>query len=118
MEKLLGNRSRVFSSGMCEGWTQKSLQSQPPTTFLRVSSRFLLRRKSHAGLLWRGRCEEQGPLYVTCAHAAMIVGGVFNLTDIAPWSNIRWDLNCFAVWFTGSNEKPDVGGTYSPCAVS
>lgn len=55
---------RVFSSGMCESWIQKSLQPQPPTTFLRVSSTLLLRRKSHAGLLWQGRCEEQGPPYV------------------------------------------------------
>lgn len=48
----------------------------------------------------------------------MIVGHVFNLTDIALWSNIRWDLICFPVWFTDSNEKPDVGRNYSTCSVS
>lgn len=96
---------------------QKSLQSQSPT-FSRVSSGLLLRKKSHAGLLWWGKSEEQGPQCDCCdVHAAMTVGPVFNLGDIALWSNMGWDLICFPVWFTGSHEEPDVGGKHM-CGVS
>lgn len=116
MEKLLRNCSRFFSSGMCEGWGQKPLQSQPPTTFFKTP--FEKKKPcwaAVAGKVWGARntvCDCCG------VHAAMIVGNVFNLIDIASWSNIRWDLICFPMWFTGSNEKADVGGKCSTCVVS
>lgn len=68
--------------------------------FLVVSSRLLLREeRSHAGLLWCGWCKEQG----THVNGAMIVGGVFNLSDNALWSYIRWGVSDIAIldgiWF-------------------
>lgn len=71
------------------------------STFLVVSSRLLREeRSSHAGLLWCGWCKEQGTPYV---NGAMIVGGVFNLSDNALWSYITWGISDIAIldgiWF-------------------